>query len=392
MKLRFDPNDVEELTSNAKEIQDDVLEEILTLNANTEYLRRFLHGSSDKELFKKNVPIVSYDDVRPYIERVANGEPSNVISGKPVTRFILSSGTSGGKHKCFPVNNKFDEDMLFIFSLRSSIISKHIEGIQQGKAITFLFSKAQDTTPSGLPAASALVNFLVSDSFKNRPSNCYTSPDEVTLCPDHKQTMYCHLLCGLVQRDQVVSMASSFGSSFVGAITFLENHWKEMCSNIRSGHVSEWITNQSCRDVVANILGGPNAELADLIEEECCQKSWEGKEGEIVDLVNVKLGCYYEPLVTNYYGLHRYRIGDILQVTGFYNSAPQFRRNDGSIRALEIRVVQQGTFDSVMEYFISNGASPSQYKTPLCINSPQVLSILEDKVLARFFSDKFPPL
>ena len=24
-------------------------------------------------------------------------------------------------------------------------------------------------------------------------------------------------------------------------------------------------------------------------------------------------------------GLHRYRVGDILQVTGFYNSAPQFR-------------------------------------------------------------------
>jgi len=45
-----------------------------------------------------------------------------------------------------------------------------------------------------------------------------------------------------------------------------------------------------------------------------------------------------------------------------------------------------------MEYFISKGASTSQYKTPLCINAPQVLAILEEKVLARFFSDKFPPL
>ena len=51
------------LTSNVKQIQDDVLKEILTLNANTEYLRGYLHGAYDKELFKKNVPVVSYDDV-----------------------------------------------------------------------------------------------------------------------------------------------------------------------------------------------------------------------------------------------------------------------------------------------------------------------------------------
>ncbi|KFK36070.1 hypothetical protein AALP_AA4G073600 [Arabis alpina] len=475
MKQRFNPNDLEELTSNAKQIQDYVLKEILTLNANTEYLQRFLHESSDKELFKKNVPVVSYDDVRPYIERVANGEPSNVISGKPITGFIRSSGTSGGKQKIFPVNNKFFEDTEIIYSLRSSIISKHIEGVKNGKALTFYFARGQSTTPSGLYVASGITSYLLSDYFKNRPSNCFTSPDEVTLCPDNKQALYCHLLCGLVQRDQVVSVTATFGSILVGAITFLENHWKEMCSNIRTGHVSDWITDLICRDAVTNILGGPNSELADFIEVECREKSWEasetlfginmnplckpqdvsytflpnfsyfeflsadeGNKGEIVDLVNVKLGCYYEPLVTNYYGLHRYKMGDILQVSGFYNSAPQFslpghyvfywelkgkniddivtldkkvmvecccvmeesfdvmyrknRRKDGSIRALEIRVVQQGTFESVMDYFISKGASPSQYKTPLCINSPEVLAILEDTVLARFFSDKSPPI
>lgn len=80
---------LEELTSNAKQIQDDLLEEILRINANTEYLRQFLHGSSDKELFKKIVPVVSYEDVKPYIERVANGEPSEVISGEPITHFFL---------------------------------------------------------------------------------------------------------------------------------------------------------------------------------------------------------------------------------------------------------------------------------------------------------------
>lgn len=88
MSPSFNLLDLEELTSNAKQLQEDVLEEILTLNANTEYLQRFLHGSSDKDLFKKNVPVITYDDVKPYIERVANGEPSHVISGGPITKFL----------------------------------------------------------------------------------------------------------------------------------------------------------------------------------------------------------------------------------------------------------------------------------------------------------------
>ena len=88
MSLGCDLTVLEELTSNAKQIQDDVLNKILNANANTEYLKRFLQGSSDKELFKKNVPVVSYEDVKPYIDRVANGEPSDIISGEPITAFF----------------------------------------------------------------------------------------------------------------------------------------------------------------------------------------------------------------------------------------------------------------------------------------------------------------
>ncbi|KAG7599846.1 GH3 family [Arabidopsis suecica] len=573
MSPSFNLMDLEELTSNAKKIQEDVLEEILTLNANTEYLHRFLHGSSDKELFKKNVPVVTYDDVKPYIERVANGEPSDVISGGPITMFLRSTGTSGGKQKVFPVNDKYIEKLGYVIALRSLAMSKHFDsGGEQGKAMEFHCTKPPSATPSGLPIFAVFSSFFMSDYFKNRPSKCnseYTSPDQIILCPDHNQSLYCHLLCGLVQRDEVVRVGAAFAFVLVRAIDFLEKHWKELCSNIRSGHVSEWITDLEGRNAVSTILRGPNPKLADVIEQECSHKSWEGiitrlwpkakyidciitgqmaqyipmlefysnklpivsttygssestfgmnvdplckpqdtsytcapnisyfeflpvdHKGDmasIVDLVDVKLGCYYEPVVTNYFGLHRYLIGDILQVTGFYNNTPQFRfvhrknvvlsvrsettteedilkalnhvglvlessdlmlmgftcyadisifpghyvfywelkakdvhnvfeldkkvmvkccsileesfdevyrknrSNDECIGPLEIRVVRQGTFDSVMEYFISQGGSIAQYKTPICINSSEALAVLENKVLARFFSEKSPPL
>ncbi|KAI4319409.1 hypothetical protein MLD38_033008 [Melastoma candidum] len=46
---------------------------------------------------------------------------------------------------------------------------------------------------------------------------------------------------------------------------------------------------------------------------------------KLVDLVHVKLGCFYELVVTTYAGLYRYRVGDVLQVAGFHNKSPQFR-------------------------------------------------------------------
>lgn len=77
------------LTSDVKQIQDNLLEEIITPNTKTEYLQRFLIDRFDKDLFKKNVPIVTYEDIKPYLDRVVNGESSDVISARPITGFLL---------------------------------------------------------------------------------------------------------------------------------------------------------------------------------------------------------------------------------------------------------------------------------------------------------------
>ncbi|XP_017621129.1 indole-3-acetic acid-amido synthetase GH3.15 [Gossypium arboreum] len=72
---------IEELTTNAEQIQD--------------------------ELFKKNVPIVTYEVLKPYIDRIANGETSDILLAEPVPGFYLSFGTSGGLPKLMPVTAEF---------------------------------------------------------------------------------------------------------------------------------------------------------------------------------------------------------------------------------------------------------------------------------------------
>ena len=79
---------LQELTTNAHQIQEQVLGDILMRNAGTEYLRGFLNGQADKQLFGRNIPIVTYEDIKPYINHIANGETSDILLADPITQFI----------------------------------------------------------------------------------------------------------------------------------------------------------------------------------------------------------------------------------------------------------------------------------------------------------------
>ncbi|XVE80118.1 hypothetical protein DITRI_Ditri14bG0113500 [Diplodiscus trichospermus] len=164
-------------------------------NAGTEYLSQFLHGQTDMQLFKKNVPIVTYEDIKPYIDRIAHGERSDILLADPITQFI----------------------------------QRYFDGLDQGKTMNLHFVKPEMKTPSGL-----------------------------------------------LQHHEVVRISSTFASVLVRSIKFLEDYWKEMCSNIRTGCLSDWNTDRACRNAMSSILARPNPELADTIEQIFKDESWEG--------------------------------------------------------------------------------------------------------------------
>jgi auxin responsive GH3 family protein len=101
-KLRF----IEEVTTNADAEQERVLSEILARNADAEYLasKCGLAGATDRATFRAKVPVVEYEDLLPYIRRIADGDRSPILTGpaNPVTEFFTSSGTSGGERKLIP--------------------------------------------------------------------------------------------------------------------------------------------------------------------------------------------------------------------------------------------------------------------------------------------------
>ncbi|XP_071730183.1 indole-3-acetic acid-amido synthetase GH3.5-like isoform X2 [Rutidosis leptorrhynchoides] len=271
---------IEDVTSNPDDVQLRVLSDILTQNANVEYLSRYnLSGHTDRETFKKLVPVITYEDLQPDITRIANGDKSPILSSLPISEFLTRySGTSGGERKLMPTIEAELERRSLLYSLLMPVMSQFVPGLDQGKGMYFLFIKSEAKTPGGLVARPVLTSYYKSNHFKDRPYDpytSYTSPNETILCQDSYQSMYSQMLCGLCLNQEVLRVGAVFASGFIRAIRFLEKHWQILCQDIRTCTVNPVITDPVVKNAVLRVLK-QNPELADFIERECSKKSWQG--------------------------------------------------------------------------------------------------------------------
>lgn len=80
----------ETLTKDASRVQRETLQKILEQNGETEYLKQFgLAGRTDPETFKACVPLVTHQDLEPYIQRIFDGDTSPILTRKPLTALTL---------------------------------------------------------------------------------------------------------------------------------------------------------------------------------------------------------------------------------------------------------------------------------------------------------------
>nr|DAD41406.1 TPA_asm: hypothetical protein HUJ06_015729 [Nelumbo nucifera] len=132
---------IEDMTKNADSVQQKVLAEILTQNAETEYLRRYqLGGSTDRDTFKSKIPVITYEDLQPEIQRIANGDRSAILSAHPISEFLTSSGTSAGERKLMPtIQAELDRRQL-LYSLLTPLCT----GTRQGEGSLLLLRQIRD--------------------------------------------------------------------------------------------------------------------------------------------------------------------------------------------------------------------------------------------------------
>ena len=104
---------IESWMNNPLNAQREVLQDLITSAQYTEFGRKYNFSELfTSKSFKQSVPIGEYDDFKPYIERIMNGE-QNILWNTPISWFAKSSGTTSDKSKFIPVSDESLEDCHF---------------------------------------------------------------------------------------------------------------------------------------------------------------------------------------------------------------------------------------------------------------------------------------
>jgi len=120
---------IEEMTTNVDAVPERGLADILVRNGDAEYLAKCGlagGGASDRATFRAKVPIATYDDLKPYILRIANVDRSCILSGSvhPISEFIVSSGTSDGEPKLIPAMKDEVDRRMLLHSLVMAVMNQ----------------------------------------------------------------------------------------------------------------------------------------------------------------------------------------------------------------------------------------------------------------------------
>ncbi|MEG2755418.1 MAG: GH3 auxin-responsive promoter family protein, partial [Mucinivorans sp.] len=102
-------------------VQQSQLQYILSSNTSIEYFAG--HAITNYELFKKSLPVVTYEEFSPWIERVRQGQV-NLLSRDATRFFAKSSGTTNSQSKYIPING-------------TSLSKNHMQG---GRDVLAVFS------------------------------------------------------------------------------------------------------------------------------------------------------------------------------------------------------------------------------------------------------------
>jgi hypothetical protein len=110
-RLRY--NAIETWLADPVGTQRDLLQDLVTHGQYTEFGRKYgFNELFSINKFKEAIPIHEYEDLKPYIERIMNGE-QNLLWNTPVYWFAKSSGTTSDKSKFIPITEESLEDCHF---------------------------------------------------------------------------------------------------------------------------------------------------------------------------------------------------------------------------------------------------------------------------------------
>ncbi|XP_030829738.1 indole-3-acetic acid-amido synthetase GH3.17-like [Strongylocentrotus purpuratus] len=230
---------------------------VLKENGDTDYGRKFkLKNIVSAEEFRKRHPLTTYEDYKPYVERVMAGEQGVMTQVMP-NAFIQTSGTTGPS-KYFPQR----DHRLVLTRWLDVVFTSLYEvcprlGILQKKMFHYVQPVISRAKSGGSirPGIS-----LYEDGFM---ASCYTTPHAGFRIQSFKEANYIHLLFALLDPNLGVIYAV-----FIGAIDNvmkqLEQCWEDIVYDIEHGTINEKVKfdDADIRSLLEQALGGGHPERA----------------------------------------------------------------------------------------------------------------------------------
>lgn len=88
------------------DVQEEWFHRLINEARNTEWGKKYDYASiKNRDQFRRRVPINTYETLKPYIERIRQGE-QNILWNTEIRWFAKSSGTTSGKSKFIPVSTE----------------------------------------------------------------------------------------------------------------------------------------------------------------------------------------------------------------------------------------------------------------------------------------------
>ncbi len=144
--------------------------------------------------FQRAVPVCSYEDLQPYIDRSLNGEPNQLTAEKPLM-FATTSGTTGAS-KYIPVTRTSKASKSKLMRVWLGALFKDHPATLEGKILAVVSPEVESYSAGGIPcgAESGHGYRAMSPAVKAQ----YSAPYEVAMIEDYEARYYAlvRIACG----------------------------------------------------------------------------------------------------------------------------------------------------------------------------------------------------
>lgn len=359
--------------------QKKLLSELISALAATEYGQSFqLKPDDDYQAFATKIPLVNYDDISSWIVRQQN-QRRLIIAAEPILFYEKTSGSSGSA-KHIPYTRGLKNSFQRMFLLWVSDLLEHLPALRTGKIFISVSPnfRTSEVTANGIPigleddteylsgwarwllkpflvAPVALTKLQSPQQFK-RILALYLlteadleiisiwNPSFLTIMLEYIQTHRAELSDdlkkGMVTAEGVHFRYKPMSESRLKLLAQPELSWSQIWPQLKL--ISCWNSAQASAEAqhLAELLPNVFLQGKGLLATEAPMTfplisanghvplpaeifyEFINDEGEILLLHELKLGSEYEIVITQKSGLSRYRIGDRVRVTHFYEGTP----------------------------------------------------------------------